>query len=55
MCCDFLRDVQKGKAQWFLLQNYMNIDETTLFSSKPFTHISAGPQKLQKVNALKTK
>ena len=33
----------------------MNIDGTTLFSSKSFPLISAGPQKPQKVTASKTK
>ena len=33
----------------------MNIDGTTLFSSKPFPNTSAGPQKSQKLTVLKAK
>ena len=40
---------------WFLLHNCMNIDGTTLFSSKSFPLISAGPQKPQKLTTSKIK
>ena len=39
----------------FLLQNCLKINGTTLFSSKSFPLISAGPQKPQKLTASKIK
>ena len=42
-------------VMFFLLHNCKNIDGTTLFSSKSFPLISAGPQKPQKLTASKIK
>ena len=41
--------------KWLVLQNCMKINKTTLFSSKSFPLISAGPQKPQKLTASKIK
>ena len=41
--------------KWLLLQNCLNMNGKTLFSSKSFPLISAGPQKPQKLTALKIK
>ena len=46
---------QSSLLKWLLLQNCLKINETTLSSSKPFPLISAGPQKPQKLTALKIK
>ena len=41
--------------KWLLLQNCLKTNRMTLFSSKSFPLISAGPQKPQKVTASKFK
>ena len=46
---------QSSLFKWPLLQNCLKINGTTLFSSKSFPLISAGPQKPQKLTASKIK
>ena len=41
--------------KWLLLKNCLKINGMTLFSSKSFSLISAGPQKPQKLTASKIK
>ena len=44
---------QSSLFKWLLLKNCLEINGTTLFSSKSFPLISAGLQKPQKLTALK--
>ena len=44
---------QSSMFKWLLPQNCLKINGMTLFSSKAFPLISAGPQKPQKLTALK--
>ena len=45
---------ESSRIKWLQLQNCVKINEITFFfSSKSFPHISAGPQKPQKLTSLK--
>ena len=46
---------QSNLLKWLPLQNCLKINGTTLFSSKLFPLISAGPQKFKKSTASKIK